>query len=96
VRPLWFTDAALADVTHAFTLGSDVLVAPAFSPGAARTTLPLPAGRWQHVWSSRAYEGGRTVTVESPIGEPAVFVRAGSRLGGVIRRAAAGTASGRR
>ena len=42
VRPLWFSDAALGDVTHAFTLGRDVLVAPAFAPGAARTTLPLP------------------------------------------------------
>jgi sulfoquinovosidase len=88
VRPLWLTDARLADVTHAFTLGRDVLVAPAFSPGAARTTLPLPAGRWQHVWSSRIYRGQRTVTVDSPLGKPAVFVRAGSNLTGTIRRAA--------
>jgi len=88
VRPLWMTDARLGEVTHAFTLGADVLVAPAFAPGAARTTLPLPAGRWTHVWSSRAYRGGRTVTVESPLGKPAVFVRAGSGLARTIRRAA--------
>jgi alpha-glucosidase len=88
VRPLWFSDRRLGDVTHAFTLGRDVLVAPSFAPGAARTTLPLPRGRWTHVWSSRAYRGGRTVTVEAPLGEPAVFVRGNSRLGAVIRRAA--------
>jgi alpha-glucosidase (family GH31 glycosyl hydrolase) len=88
VRPLWMSDARLGDVTHAFTLGRDVLVAPAFSPGAARTTLPLPAGRWKHVWSSRIYRGQQTVTVESPLGKPAVFVRAGSKLGDTIRRAA--------
>jgi alpha-glucosidase len=83
------SDPRLGDVTSAFTLGSDVLVAPAFSPGAARTTVPLPAtGRWTHVWSSRTYRGGRIVTVESPLGRPAVFVRAGSRLAETIRRAA--------
>jgi alpha-glucosidase len=93
VRPLWMTDASLGDVTHAFTLGPDVLVAPAFAPGAARTTLPLPAGRWTHVWSSRHYHGGRTVTVESPLGKPAVFVRAGSNLADIIQNAARGTAT---
>src|SRR4051794_12159328 len=89
VRPLWMSDPRLGDVTSAFTLGTDVLVGPAFSPGAARTTVPLPAsGRWTHVWSSRNYRGGRIVTVESPLGRPAVFVRAGSSLAETIRRAA--------
>jgi alpha-glucosidase len=88
VRPLWLSDARLGDVTHAFTLGPDVLVAPAFAPGAARTTLPLPAGRWTHVWSSRTYRGRRTITVDSPLGKPAVFVRARSNLTATIRRAA--------
>src|SRR3954470_7121980 len=92
VRPLWLSDPRLGDVSDAFMLGPDVLVAPAFAPGAARTTLPLPAGRWTHVWSSRSYDGSRTVTVESPLGKPAVFVRAGSNLAGIIQRAARGTA----
>jgi alpha-glucosidase len=88
VRPLWLSDPRLEDVTAAFTLGPDVLVAPAFAPGAARTTVPLPRGRWTHVWSTRGYRGGRIVTVDSPLGHPAVFVRSGSRLGHVIRTAA--------
>ena len=93
VRPLWMSDARLGDVTHAFTLGPDVLAAPAFSPGASRTNLPLPAGRWEHVWSLRTYRGGRNVTVDSPLGEPAVFVRAPSKLAGTIRSAARPTGS---
>jgi sulfoquinovosidase len=88
VRPLWLRDARLGDVTRAFTLGPDVLAAPTFSPGATRTTLPLPAGRWQHVWTSRTYRGGRTITVDAPLGQPAVFVRAPSKLAAIIRRAA--------
>src|SRR4051812_8036537 len=91
VRPLWMSDPRLGDVTQAFTLGRDVLVAPAFAPGAARTTLPLPAGRWKHVWTSRTYRGSRSVTVESPLGKPAVFVRGRSSLAGIIRSAARAT-----
>src|SRR4051794_30362833 len=96
VRPLWLSDPHLQDVTAAFTLGPDVLVAPAFAPGAARTTVPLPRGRWTHVWSTRDYEGGRIVTVDSPLGPPAVFVRSGSSLGHVIRTAATGPAASSR
>jgi alpha-glucosidase len=86
------SDSRLGDVTHAFTLGRDVLVAPAFAPGAARTTLPLPPGRWEHVWTERSYEGHRIVTVESPLGKPAVFVRTGSNLADIIRNAAQASA----
>jgi alpha-glucosidase len=88
VRPLWFSDARLGAVDEAFTLGDDLLAAPAFAPGQARTTVPLPRGRWQHVWSGRVYAGGRTVTVASPLGEPAVFTRPGSGLAARIRAAA--------
>jgi sulfoquinovosidase len=88
VRPLWLSDARLDAVNDAFTLGSDVLVAPAFAPGAARTTVPFPRGRWTHVWSSRVYPGGRIVEVDSPLGHPAVFVRSGSNLARIIRNAA--------
>ena len=42
---------------------------------APRARPSAAPGRWKHVWSARAYEGGRIVTVESPLGEPAVFVR---------------------
>jgi class 3 adenylate cyclase len=88
VRPLWLSDARLDAVNDAFTLGPDVLVAPAFAPGAARTTVPFPRGRWTHVWSSRVYPGGRIVEVDSPLGHPAVFVRSGSNLARIIRNAA--------
>jgi alpha-glucosidase (family GH31 glycosyl hydrolase) len=90
VRPLWFTDPRLQGATRAFTLGSDVLVAPIFGPRLARTRVTLPRGRWVHVWSGRTYRGRRTVTVASPLGRPAVFTRPGGPLRRVIISAAEG------
>jgi sulfoquinovosidase len=88
VRPLWMTDPRLESVTSAFTLGADLLVAPTFAPGAVSTRVRLPAGRWIHVWTGRAYRGGRAVSVASPLGRPAVFT-ARRALAQRIRAAAA-------
>jgi alpha-glucosidase len=90
VRPLWLSDRRLGGVTDAFTLGRAVLVAPAFAPDVTRTSVSLPAGRWTHVWTGRAFRGGRSVTVAAPVGQPAVFVRARSGLAALIRAAATG------
>jgi alpha-glucosidase len=90
VRPLWMSDPRLGDVSDAFTLGADVLVAPAFAPGAARTQVNLPPGRWKHVWSGRAYRGARVGSVDFPLGRPAVLVRMPSSSAATIGRAARG------
>lgn len=78
VRPLWLTWPQLGSVSAEFTLGSDVLVAPASAPGVTRTRVTLPPGPWVHVWSGRTYRGPRTVTVPSPLGRPAVFTGPGA------------------
>lgn len=77
VRPLWLTWATMGAITSEFTLGPSILVAPDFAPGLTRTRVVLPPGRWVHVWSGHVYRGGRAVTVASPLGSPAVFVRPG-------------------
>ena len=73
VRPLWMSDPGLGGVSAAFTLGRAVLVAPAFAPGATRTTVPLPDGRWAHVWSGRALP-------RRPLGDRRRAARAAGRL----------------
>ena len=70
VRPLWITWPQLGSVTSEFTLGSAILVAPTFTPGATRTRVKLPPGGWVEVWSGHTYTGPRTVTVSSPLGRP--------------------------
>ncbi|MBI3396634.1 MAG: alpha-glucosidase [Spirochaetia bacterium] len=65
-----------------FLLGSDVLVAPVLDSGAASVNVYVPQGRWIHLWSGKEYGGSRGtfVNVEAPIGKPAVFLRAESKL----------------
>jgi alpha-glucosidase len=94
VRPLWLTwprDRRAERLATEFTLGRDVLVAPAFAPGQTRTSAYLPRGRWVHLWSGRTYaSAGRGVTVASPLGRPAVFTRAGARVGRTLAAALRG------
>jgi alpha-glucosidase len=63
--------------TGQYLYGRDLLVAPAPGPGRESTELELPDDEWVHLWSSRRFRGG-SVTVESPLGFPAVFYRAAS------------------
>jgi alpha-glucosidase len=67
-----------------FLVGSELLVAPVLDPGRDTVRAYLPAGEWVHVWSGRAHgrpEHGSWVTVEAPLGRPAVFHRKGSAVG---------------
>lgn len=64
-------------------LGPDVLLAPVLTPGAETVDVVLPAGRWQHIWTGATFgdESALTYTaVAAPLGQPALFVRAGSAV----------------
>ncbi len=81
-RPMFLhfeDDRATYDIHDQYLYGPDLLVAPVHAAGAQRWTPYLPAGaRWTHVWSGEIFEGGARVDVAAPIGQPPVFVRAGS------------------
>lgn len=86
VRPLVLGDPRLASVDDAWTLGTDVLVAPILQPGATSRDVPLPAGsRWQQVrvdalgrWVpvGDPLAGGRTVRASAPLRDIPLFLRA--------------------
>jgi alpha-glucosidase len=81
-RPLFLhheADPATLAIQDQYLYGRDLLVAPVHEAGAAMRGLYLPAGeRWTHVWSGGTFAGGRSVTVEAPLGAPPVFWREGS------------------
>jgi len=60
-----------------YLYGRDLMVAPTLAPGASLTDLYLPDDEWVHLWTSRRFRGGR-VSIETPLGCPAVFYRADS------------------
>lgn len=70
-------DPQVRRLSYQYLYGRDLMVAPALAPRAALTDLYLPDDEWVHLWSSRLFRGGR-VSVESPLGYPAVFYRASS------------------
>lgn len=84
VRPMAFyhqNDVRVRTNTSQFYLGADLLVAPVLDSRASRVKVWLPEGEWARLWDP----GQRTkvtragwVTVDAPIGRPAVFYRSDS------------------
>jgi alpha-glucosidase (family GH31 glycosyl hydrolase) len=66
---------------YTYLLGPDLFVAPMLSSGTSRT-LTLPSGDdWVYLFdASQSYSGGSTQTLEIPLAEFPVFLRAGSEL----------------
>ena len=81
-------DAQSWEVSDQFLLGSEVLVAPIKNkcwtwPWCPYDkTLYLPPGEWVHLWSGEIHGDGdgEEITVQAPLGEPAVFYRKGSAM----------------
>jgi alpha-glucosidase (family GH31 glycosyl hydrolase) len=78
-----------------YMFGPDILVAPVYIEGAAQRELYLPAGKWIEWWRAVSYnqsdgsfkltnpvviEGGRSITVDAPLDEIPLFVRAGAAI----------------
>ena len=85
VRHMWLhypNDETIFEHELQFLLGADILVAPHLE----RCLIPmctfeqevyLPEDTWIHLWTGEEYTGGM-VTVEAPLGYPAIFYRAAS------------------
>ncbi|MFZ5855453.1 MAG: alpha-glucosidase [Chloroflexota bacterium] len=64
-----------------FMLGRDFLIAPVTDPETTQVTAYLPKGRWVHIWTGTVYDGGQYITIDAPLGQPAVFYVEGSQAG---------------
>ena len=61
---------------HAYLIGPDLFVASVVTPGATTRDVHLPPGRWVHWFDGTLHEGD--VTVATPLGTPALFLRQGA------------------
>lgn len=68
-----------------YLYGRDLLVAPTVHRGAHRRIVQLPQDGWIHLWSGREYSGGRR-RIETPFGQPAVFIRVESAFAELFER----------
>jgi alpha-glucosidase len=80
-RPLFFADPAdrkLRNIGDAFTLGSDLLVAPVVQPGKEARSVYLPSGIWYDFWTGAALSGSVEHLAHAPLDTMPIYARAGS------------------
>lgn len=90
VRPLvfrWNTPAA-RNAWDEWLVGDDLLAAPVWRSGARSRSVWLPPGKWASVWSPKTIvRGPQQLTVDVPLDQVPMYVRAGSPLLRTISRA---------
>ena len=83
MRPLFYDfsgDANAWNVDDEYMFGPDVLVAPIYKEENKREVY-LPAGaKWNFGWDNKEYEGGQTITIDTPIDEIPVFLKNGANI----------------
>lgn len=83
VRPVFWAvpeDATLWGIDDAFLLGEALLVCPIFEEGGRSRQVTLPSGNWYHFWDDTLFVGGGEVTIEAPLEQVPLLVKAGSIL----------------
>lgn len=81
MRPLVFdfqSDTKVYDIKDQFMYGPAFLVNPVLTAGATSRSIYLPAGTWYDFWTGAAREGGSSSSVNAPLNQIPLFVRAGS------------------
>jgi len=81
-------DPNVWELGREYLFGPDLLVAPVTRAGASHWPVYLPAGRWYDFWTGEAHEGGRAISVATPLDALPLFARGGSiiPMGPVMQR----------
>ncbi|MDI1363629.1 MAG: alpha-glucosidase [bacterium] len=81
-RPLFLhhqDDARTYAEQTQYLFGRDLLVAPVLEAAVSARLVYLPTGaNWVHVWSGDAFNGGQSIEIAAPFGQPPVFYRVGA------------------
>ena len=81
MRPMFFedeTNLSLIDEKDSYFYGDALLVAPVTEQGARSVDVNLPSGPWFNFWNDKRYQGSQKITVEAPLTQTPVLVRAGA------------------
>ena len=71
-------DANVFNIKDQFMYGPAFLVNPVTTAGATSRSVYLPAGTWYDFWTGSTKTGGSAATVDAPLSQISLFVRAGS------------------
>lgn len=61
-----------------FTFGDKILVCPVLEQGATSRLVYLPKGQWYNFWTHELLNGEKEYTVQAPLEDMPLFIRAGS------------------
>ncbi len=87
---LYPEDLSVRQVSDEYLFGDSLLISPVTEPHATTRAVVLPAADdWVDFWSGKTYHGGQTITVDAPLNQIPILVRAGSivPLGSVVQSA---------
>lgn len=82
IRPLFFhyhKEEKTYNCLYEYLLGRELLIAPVIEENEKVRKVYLPKDQWIHLFTKKVYRGGREITIEVPIGMPAVFYRKRAR-----------------
>lgn len=74
-----FPGRGYEEITNQFMLGRDMLVAPVVDKGYGTMNVVLPEGAWR-ADDGTLYEGGRSVTIDTPLERLPYFIREGAEV----------------
>lgn len=78
VRPVSFMDESrFTDAKH-YLWGDAFLVAPVKAAGVTKQAIDLPEGVWFDYWQKQKWTGEQSISVQAPIGQIPLLVKAGS------------------
>ena len=83
MRPLLFDfdEEILTTVDDEYMFGPDLLVAPVTEINARSRKVYLPGNcTWKDAWTGQTYKGGEWISVETPLDQIPLFLRADTRL----------------
>ena len=81
LRPLLYhfpNDSHTFTLSDQVMLGSSLMAAPIYRPGAEYRTVYLPEGRWYDWWTGNSFEGSTHILAHAPLERMPLYVRAGS------------------
>jgi alpha-D-xyloside xylohydrolase len=71
-------DTSVYGISDQFMYGPALLINPVTATGATSRSVYLPAGTWYNFWTGATATGGSKSTVDAPLSQIPIFVRAGS------------------
>jgi alpha-D-xyloside xylohydrolase len=72
------TDPNIKGIGDQFMYGPAFMVSPVTTQGITSRSVYLPAGKWYDFWSGATSNGGASITVQAPLSQIPLHMRAGS------------------